>query len=113
MDPWNLEIPKDVVLDGTVLGGRRVWFDAFLRVPGATITLSEWSQLSHLDKVAAMQAGVALEAERLVKLSKAVQGGVDLADAISEADDGMLRDTMLLSNAVDKAARRLSGAHAT
>jgi hypothetical protein len=82
----------------------------FLRIPGATVTVMDWRSLDNFDKVALIRAGMEVEAERLYKQSQVLSGDpIALADAISEADGGMLRDRLRLTQAVAKASARMVG----
>ena len=82
---------------------------AFLKVPGASLTLADWRQLGPVSRAAFIQAGVEVEAERLMKLRSALVGGeLGLADAISEYDGGAAREAVRLKLATEAAVRRIN-----
>lgn len=102
--------PFDVEACKEVLEHRRKLAVSFLKIPGATVTLTDWRTLDDLDKAALVQAGAEVEAEKLYKLSQIFsKDPIAIADAISEADGGILRDRLRLNEAVSKAAQRLGG----
>lgn len=94
VDPSDPELPE-----------ARAWALAFLKIPGATLTLSDWERLAPLYRAAFIAAGAEVEAERLVKLNMVLQG--QLGDAISEYDGGVLAATQRLVRGVDEVCKRL------
>lgn len=94
-DPNDPELPE-----------ARAWAVAFLKIPGATVTVGDWERLTPLQRAALVQAGPEVEAERLVKLNLVLQGKV--GEAISEYDGGQAAALERLSRSVDAVVRGLS-----
>lgn len=80
--------------------------DAFLRA-GGHVSLSEWLELTAIERSAMMVAGDRLAFQNAALTGQASQGPDGLAETIAPIDNGETREAIALTRAAEAAALKL------